>query len=1053
MRQGGWNMKLNKIFITLLFVVSSFFVHNSEVQADQPETIEGWFFVLWGDSEDGMDSTERYYLNTDTESINLFFDEENRAEFQNLWTLNRKRVSLQGTWMLSDSEGVESAFQVDSISIIDVQSLDDTSALAVIGSQPWVSILCKFSDKSAEPKNLNFFLGMLDSSSPGLDHYWRQVSYNQVNLVGSTAIGWYNLPQPHSYYVNNGQLNHNRAAQDCTGVADPYINFANFVGINLMFNHELDGYAWGGGHYMTLDGVSKVWQVTWEPPWGYADITVIAHEMGHGFGLPHSSGKYGQTYDNRWDVMSDGWTDCSNSTHVTYGCLGQHTISYHKDLLGWIDPSQKYVHTGGTNTITLEQLALPQTSNYKMAQISIGGSSTRFYTVEVRRKTGYDVKLPGQAVIIHEVDTSRNIPAHVIDADGNGNTGDAGAMWVVGETFSDSANGISVSVLSSTSSGFQISITSPVLTTPGVFNKTSPSNGATGQPNTVTLQWSSSSGATSYEYCYDTSNDNACSNWVSNGSATSKTLSGLNPGTTYYWHVRAKNADGTTYANGSGTVFWSFATSASLPAAAASAWTSDGSWGPKTIFDAGNAIQWVIDVSNQTGGPAPVLLTFLATDPNGTVVAYWEGTVTAAAGTQSWALPGTVGNVSGTYTFTGAVTHQAVRTEKSATYTVPANVNVYTGGAHQAGYNLNSLDSLRVFYGGVNNGPLQVVRANGVNGLSSLRVLYKNSSYSEMLGLPASQLAKEHWFPIYESAGSLNSQLRVGNLENKSTTISVYIGNNQLLDTFGLGANEAIRKNYTGVNNGPLRVVSSASNILTSVRFLYGDSYTEELGMPASQLTNTYWFPWYNNVAFPSELRVANTGGGTAAVTVYIGDNEVLDTFNLGAGVSVRKSYAGKNDGPLRVTSTGSTVLPSIKVLYKDDSYSEMLGLPASKLTNEYWMPVYDSATANSQIRVGNMGGQSTTVSVYAGGQLLESFSLGVGDAARRNYTGVNKGPLRVVSSATNVMVSVRILYTGGSFESYYELMAYPGSQLTSTYWFPWYNNVAFPSELRIAVP
>jgi len=38
-------------------------------------------------------------------------------------------------------------------------------------NQPYVSILCKFSDVAVEPKNLAFFQGMYASTFPGLDHY------------------------------------------------------------------------------------------------------------------------------------------------------------------------------------------------------------------------------------------------------------------------------------------------------------------------------------------------------------------------------------------------------------------------------------------------------------------------------------------------------------------------------------------------------------------------------------------------------------------------------------------------------------------------------------------------------------------------------------------------------------------------------------------------------------------------------------------------------------------------------------------------------------------
>jgi M6 family metalloprotease-like protein len=187
--------------------------------------------------------------------------------------------------------------------------------------------------------------GVYDATLPnnGLNHYWQEVSLNNINIDGSgtAGSGWYTLPQPRAYYVDangdgNLSMEFGRAANDCTAVADADVDFSPYVGINLMFNSDLDGYAWGGGMRMTLDGVSKYWNMTWEPPWGYAQITVMSHEMGHGFGLPHSANQYDEPYENAWDVMSNAWYNCDY--HVTYGCLGQHTIAHHKNMLGWIAP-------------------------------------------------------------------------------------------------------------------------------------------------------------------------------------------------------------------------------------------------------------------------------------------------------------------------------------------------------------------------------------------------------------------------------------------------------------------------------------------------------------------------------------------------------------------------------------------------------------------------------------------------------------------------------------------------------------------------------------------
>ena len=92
-----------------------------------------------------------------------------------------------------------------------------------------------------------------------------------------------------------------------------------------------------------------------------------------------------------------------------------------------------------------------------------------------------------------------------------------------------------------------------VNTPPAAFGKLLPPNNAINQSTTPVLTWQASATALSYAYCIDTTNNSICDNtWISTGTNLSATLlSGLVPGTPYYWQVRATNGSGTTAANAS----------------------------------------------------------------------------------------------------------------------------------------------------------------------------------------------------------------------------------------------------------------------------------------------------------------------------------------------------------------------------------------------------------------------------------------------------------------------------------------------------------------------
>ncbi len=374
--------------------------------------------------------------------------------------------------------------------------------------------------------------------------------------------------------------------------------------------------------------------------------------------------------------------------------------------------------------------------------------------------------------------------------------------------------------------------------------------------------------------------------------------------------------------------------------------------------------------------------------------------------------------------------------------TIDVNLGSYLMGIYPGTANQGEQHS----YGGWNTGPARVTNSTLGSVVSSIRVLYGGTSYSEMMGYP-SNTTMQFWFPWYNDV-AMDSQVRVSNLSDTSTPIIVYLGAS-VIDTFTLAANAAVRKNYAGQNGGPLRVVSTMQPILATVRVLYGGgSFSEMMGFP-NNTTTQFWFPWYNDVAMDSQFRVSNIGGTSTTVSVYLG-GVLLDSFILNAGQAKRKNYAGYNAGPLYVTSSGGVpILATVRVLYGTSSYSELMGYP-NNTTTDFWFPWYDDVGTDSQVRVSNVGVGTTTVSVYLNGVLIDSYSLLAGRAVRKNYATYNNGGLHIQSSGgVPILATVRVLYNSNSF---YEVMGESGNNWLRGQYFPWYNDVAMDSQLRFAV-
>lgn len=273
---------------------------------------------------------------------------------------------------------------------------------------PWAIILCRFSDLPNVPQPPDYYVDLYTRNGlGGLCDYWREVSGNAIDITGSQVFGWFTMAHASS------ELNSLHFPGDRSKLVQWGIDTAVANGVNLSrFKQILTVQNFGVDHGFAGNGVVIV-----QSNPALCEFGFISHEMGHGFGLPHSfSANPDMEYGDGWDVMSFATTTFQFPIAFR-GTSGSATVGLNarnRDALGTVPQRRMWIPNSWdfSEQVVLDPLNQPPIGNRGFLVAKIVPNSTRprrpngsSYIIECRRKASWDINIPNDTVLVHEIRT------------------------------------------------------------------------------------------------------------------------------------------------------------------------------------------------------------------------------------------------------------------------------------------------------------------------------------------------------------------------------------------------------------------------------------------------------------------------------------------------------------------------------------------------------------------------------------------------------------------------------------------------------------------------
>jgi hypothetical protein len=253
-----------------------------------------------------------------------------------------------------------------------------------------------------------------------ISDYFAAVSYGNLDFSGSKVLGWVTARQPDgspmdsaTYASYPGGGNPQRLERIFGGIRGALAENVDLSPFNVIvtFCNHLPGDTFGYANY-PVPALGRSVGVALVDPAGWFTSNAC-HEIGHALGLSHSFGSYAAPqnhgeYGDPWDLMSAHATFEYPTGNATNGNAGPWLAAPQLRLKDWV-PHER-VMSFPIDAMTLHDRVLrlaainhPEADGPLVLELipPEWPESGCIYTVEFRRRDGFDLGLPTDAVLVH----------------------------------------------------------------------------------------------------------------------------------------------------------------------------------------------------------------------------------------------------------------------------------------------------------------------------------------------------------------------------------------------------------------------------------------------------------------------------------------------------------------------------------------------------------------------------------------------------------------------------------------------------------------------------